>query len=266
MFTELWLRPLGTTSAWKRAMRSARRILLVGPVGALGLLGCNELTGSQPLPSGTSNPSTYNTPAGALSMRNSAIALLQGEIPLYIADAGLLTDELQSPLVGNLSPGELISAQYPIGGIIDERILPELTIGTGPTDIDYGTLQSVRAYINQALGALATYDPSAPPAVRGELYALDGYAEILLADFFCSGVPLSTLDFQNDFTYHGSSSTAQVYADAIAKEDTALSLSSDSARILNLARVLKGRALLAMGGNSIAAAAQAVAAVPDNCQ
>jgi hypothetical protein len=239
----------------------------IGLFGLSGLVGCNELTGSQPLPSGTVDPSTYNTPAGALSMRNTAIYAIEQSLPFYLADAGLLTDELESNQVG-ASPGILSSSNLPSGGSLDERILPELTTGDGTNaDVIYGTLQAVRGDVNQALSALATYDPAAPPAVRGELYALDGYAEILLADFFCSGVPLSTVDFQQDFTYHAGSTTAQVYQDAITKLDTALALSSDSVWILNLARVLKGRALLALGGTAnVAAAAQAVTAVPDGFQ
>jgi hypothetical protein len=128
----------------------------------------------------------------------------------------------------------------------------------------YATLQRVRGAAYQAIGALATYDSAASPALRGEMYALQGYAEIMLADLFCSGVPLSTLDFQGDFTYHPGLTTQEVYADAVAKFDTALTLSTDSVNIQNLARVGKARALLDM--DSASAAAQAVADVPDGFQ
>jgi hypothetical protein len=60
--------------------------------------------------------------------------------------------------------------------------------------------------------------------------------------------------------YHTSSTTVQVYRAAIAKFDTALSLAGDSTRILNLARIGKGRAWLALGQYDSAAAA--VAKVP----
>jgi hypothetical protein len=96
------------------------------------------------------------------------------------------------------------------------------------------------------------------------MYAFQGYAEVMLADLFCSGVPLSTLDFQEDFTYHASSTTQQVYEDAIAKFDTAFALSSDSVDIQNLARIGKGRAYLALG--RYADAAKAVDSVPDGFQ
>ena len=230
-----------------------------------GLIGCNELTGRQSLPAGTQNPSFYNTPAGALGMRNAAIYTIEQVLPAYITDTGLLTDELESNQTG-ASPGVLSSSSLPPGGSLDERILPELTSGSGTgADADYQNLQGVRGSTNQALGALAAYDTATrTPVLRGELFALEGYADILLADFFCSGVPLSTLDFQKDFTYAPSSTGDQVYQDAIAKEDSALALSSASDTIQNLARVLKGRALLAQ--NNVAQAAQVVAAVPDGFQ
>jgi hypothetical protein len=125
----------------------------------------------------------------------------------------------------------------------------------------------VRGSANVALGALAKYDTAAANRttqrmLRGELFALQGYAEILLADLFCSGVPLSTLDFERDFTYAPSSTTAQVYQDALRKLDSAQALAGDS--VLNLALVLKGRALLALG--QYANAAAAVAGVPSTFQ
>ena len=265
MLTPFHRLPLSRRSRIERGLRLGAGGLL----GGLGLLGCHELTGSQSLPAGTANPATYNTPAGARSLRNKAIVKLEFALPRFIVNEGLLTDELESNQIG-ASPGVLSSSSLPPGGSLDERILPALSSGTGTfADFDYANLQTVRAYANQALGALAAYDTIAADTatskvLRGELYALEGYAEISLADFFCSGVPLSTLDFQHDFTYHASSTTAQVYQDALTKEDSAQRLADTSTQVLNLARVLRGRALLDLG--QYAQAAQAVAAVPDGFQ
>jgi hypothetical protein len=84
---------------------------------------------------------------------------------------------------------------------------------------------------------------------------VEGYTEIMLSDAFCSGVPLSTLDFDGDYTYRAGSTTAQIYQSALAKFDTALTLARDSARIVNLARVGRGRAYLALGRYDSAAVA-----------
>jgi hypothetical protein len=86
----------------------------------------------------------------------------------------------------------------------------------------------------------------------------------MLAELFCSGIPLSTLDYDGDYTLTRGYSTDEVLQHAKALFDTALTLSADSARLLNLARVGKGRALLDLG--EFAAAAEAVAEVPDDYQ
>lgn len=230
-------------------------------VMAGALVGCDSLTGSQPLPAGTHDPSAYNTAEGAREMRNAALYAVAQAIPSYIIDAGLLTDELVSNQTG-ASTGVLLQSQLPPGGSLDERILPQLTSGNGTSaDADFRNLQMVRASANQAIGAIAMYDTAESPARRAELHALQGYAEILLADLFCSGVPLSTLDFQKDFTYQPGSTTAQVYQNAVIQEDSASALFGGSDTLRYLAAVLKGRALLALG--QYADAAQAVAAVPD---
>jgi hypothetical protein len=237
------------------------------------LLGCKDLTGSQALPSGVNDPSFYHTPAGALGMRTAALYSIEQMLDGYVTDVGLLTDELTSSET-NASQGILLLTGLNAGGSYDERILPELSAST-QTEVsagDYSNLQGVRANIAQALGALAAYDTSvadtgAVKVRRGELYALLGYDEILLADLFCSGVPLSTFDFGKDFTYHAGSTTAQVYQDAIVQEDSALALvgnHSSGAQVRNLALVLQGRALLNLG--QYAQASQAVSAVPDQFQ
>ena len=245
----------------KRATRhqTIRGRMLRGTIALAGLTACHDLTGSQPLPSGTADPASYNTAAGALGQRNAALVAWSNALQAMIVQTGALTDELA------FSCGTTCFAP------LDQRVLPTESVtlttsnpSTGVTDGGYVALHTVRGLATQALGQLATYDPAAPPALRGELYAVTGYAEILLADLFCSGVPLSTLNFQHDYTYAASSTTAQVYEDAIANFDSALALATDSSRIVNLARVGKGRALLDLG--EYAQAAQAVASVPSTFQ
>lgn len=230
--------------------------LVIGVLG--GLLGCSSLAGGdQQLPSGTSNPNNFHTLQGAFGMHNAALVSFGNALQQDIIGTGLLTDELDDAHTG-ASAGVLAAGV--VKTPLDERILPE---GRSGYDNTYQLLQATRGAANQAIGALSAYGADTVTAgARAELYAIQGFSEILLADFFCSGVPLSTLDFNGDYTYHGSSTTQQVYANAIAKFDTALTLAGDSARILNLARVGKGRALLAL--DSVTAAAQAVSAVPDN--
>ena len=239
------------------------------PVVVVGVLaGCKDLTGAGQLPSGTPNPVIYNTASGAIGLRNAAVYDLETAMSPYLIASGLLTDELQDKLTG-ASAGVLSQAGTGLSDPLDERVLPEgvdASIGTSLTGADaYTHLQQTRGAINVALHALATYDTlpadtAQQHMMRGELYALEAYTEIQLADFFCSGVPLSTLDFQGDFTYQPGSSTQQVYRDALVKLDSALSLAAANDSVLNLARVLKGRVYLDLGHAD--SAALAVTAVP----
>jgi hypothetical protein len=114
----------------------------------------------------------------------------------------------------------------------------------------------------QAIGALQKYDSAAHPALQGEAYALAGYAEIYLADLYCSGVPLSTLEFEGDYVYRAGATTQAIYQHAITLFDSAITLTADSVRLLNLARVGKGRALTDLG--EYAAAATAIDSVPSD--
>ena len=246
---------------------------------ALAATACNlsSINGSGALPSGTVDPNTFHTPAGAMALYEGAIYTFQyapvsqttpgpggsigstsdGAFVDYMIASGLISDELQA---GNL--GGPPSVYYPngaqFGDSLDARVLPD---GENAPAV-YGDLQGVRAAASEAIGALTLWDPGSPPALRGQLMVLRGYSEIMLADLFCSGVPLSSLDFSGDYTYKPGSTTTQVYQAAVAQFDSAMTLVSDSTRVLNLARVGKGRALLALG--QFADAAQAVSAVPDN--
>lgn len=176
-----------------------------------------------------------------------------------IVRSGALADELTATGLG-VGPFSIGAT----GDVIDERIIPE-TPTTGVAWIDvYSGLQALRSNAHEARGLLQKYAPASSPALRGEMYALEGYANLILAELFCSGVPLSTLDFEKDFTYKPSSTTADVTRQAITLFDSALAISSDSVSILSLARVGKGRALVDLG--DYAGAAQAVGLVPTDFQ
>jgi hypothetical protein len=227
------------------------------------LAGCS--LGDAPLPANVTDPGATETPEGALAVYRGTLSLFaagfggvsNGFAPsTYIAAASLLGDELQD--------ASRIGSPYPAAGI-DVRLLPEQTdpnadLVTG-TPIVYGSLQKVRGQAEEALGLLRDFPPPASPALRAHVYAIAGYSEVLLADLFCSGIPLSTLDYKGDFTLRPGSSTSEVYQHAAALFDTALALAGDSARFAGLARVGKGRALLALG--QFAQAAAAVGSVPD---
>jgi starch-binding outer membrane protein, SusD/RagB family len=230
---------------------------------AMGLqLACSpgNLVGTADIPSNLSDPAATKTPAGALSAYWGTLALFRSAFGGPAGDietTGMLSDELQDGVhigaVGLLSVAAL-----------DIRKLPEYTDPAMESESAYPTtysqLQKVRGQAAEASGLLRDFAPDASPALRGHLYTLQGYSEVQLAELFCSGIPLSTLDYSGDYTLKPGSSTTDVLTHAQALFDTALALSTDSVRFMNLARVGKARVLLDLG--NFAQAAQAAAEVP----
>jgi hypothetical protein len=231
-------------------MRCVRTAALIGAIG-LATASCHDLT-NQPLPAGTFDPTTVNNAAGARGMALAARTQFQFALANYISRSGLLTDELQANVRGTSLPNNAFPDLYVA---VDARLMPQgVASSTGlATDMMYAMLQQLRALSNQAIGALAKYDADSSEHLRGELYAQEAYAEVWLADLFCSGVPLTTSDFQGDFTYKPSSTSEQVYTHAVVLFDTALTLAGDSTAIANLAKIGRARAHLALGQYTAAA-------------
>src|SRR5881394_2234592 len=234
------------TDARARTHGTRASVLLVMLLGATGC-SLDGLLNSNQLPPDVSDPAITQTPDGARSAYVGTLAQFRvafgGGVGTssFVAATGALSDEL-------LALGS---------GGLDQRLLAE---GGGNAADTYSNLQKVRGQAGQAIGLLARYLPD-QPALAGQLYALQGYAELFLAALFCSGIPLSTLDYGGDFTYRPGSTTKDVFTHAVSLFDTALTLAGDSARVRDLARVGQARALLGMG--EYAAAAAAVAAVAD---
>ena len=269
------------------ASASASRVtsVIASTLLAGALVGCSDLSGlagKQQLPTGVPDPASLHNRSGAVAAYQGVLAMFSsgtastflsgtastsanggtytssqaGTFVHYVLVSGLLTDELESGALGG-SPVDYNGSDDNL--LIDTRHLAE-NIAHRQTDDAYSELQGMRNSAGLAIAALSAYDSIDSPALRGHLYALAGYSELFLADLYCSGVPLSTLDPRGDFTYRAGSKTLEIYQAAIAQFDTAITLSGDSVRILNLARIGKGRAYLALGQYDAAAAA--VSAVP----
>jgi len=232
---------------------------------AAGILaGCSpeDLVGEGDLPSDAQDPDVTRTRQGAIAAYYGTLVTFRNAVAgrenSFIASSGLLADELHAASAFGLGFG---------AKEVDSRDLPEWTDVTAEQFIGswyigpYKQLHQVRSQSSQAVALLERYAPDAPVALTGHLIAAEAYAEVFLADFFCSGIPLSTVEFDGDYTLRPGSTTGQVYQHAIELFDRAMALAADSARLVNLTRVGKGRALLALG--QFAEAAQAVAPVPD---
>ncbi|HEX6536183.1 MAG TPA: hypothetical protein VF041_16450, partial [Gemmatimonadaceae bacterium] len=248
-----------------RARATIAALLLCMLVGGAGACSPDSLLGDKPLPPDVPDPTQTHTAAGAVAAYHGALVALRyafaGRGESFVPVSGLLTDELR---YGDL--GQLGAVDSPM--LVDSRFMPEDPGVTSdsltpfPITTVYGLLHKARGQAEEARGALLTYATDSSPALVGHLDTIEGYADVFLADLFCSGVPLSTLDYNGDFTYAAGSSTEEVYEHALALFDSALTLSSDSEAVMNLARLGKGRVLLDLG--RYAEAAQAVADVPDD--
>src|SRR5262249_11155520 len=139
---------------------------------------------------------------------------------------------------------------------IDARRPGSVNFQTGSAFTSYST---ALINIRFAEDALRQFAPT-PSSRIGQMLAYAGYMELFLAEHFCNGVPFSTIDEQGAVVYGAAPSRIDPYNRAIAHFDSAAAVSADSARVLNLARVGKGRALLGLG--RFAEAAAQVATVP----
>ncbi len=190
-------------------------------------------------PGDSITPEQITTAAGAMGLYGAAIGqmnLMYGAPYGDVVLAGVFTDEFQDTSVaGQWYDTRTIS--HFSGASLNERLFV------------YQGLHNVRMQGLQAAAAMRKFPDKIAPQLIGRVYAIVGYAELLLAERFCSGVPLAVIPSGGGtITYSAGVTTDQLIERAIAHFDTAISLSgTDSLRFLNLARVGKGRALMALG-------------------
>lgn len=170
----------------------------------------------------------------------SGMDTLEGQI----LQAGLLSDELHS------------SGTFPTRQEVDRRA----TLPDNGTNADV-FLELSRARRSAERGVALFEQFSGDPVERAELMALAGFTYLYFGENYCTGVPFSEFDeATDDFVLGDPLSTAEMHERALAHFDAALPLAVGDERILNLARVGKGRALVNLG--RFAEAAAAVVDVP----
>lgn len=200
------------------------------------------------------NPSTVTSAEAADALRIGALARFRSatagdEGPWQ--DGGLLVDEWKS------------SNTFSQHNETDQRQVQE------SNSVIQGMLRLVyraRTNAREAILALEQYKPE-PVAGIGQMYFVIGFSELMLAENFCNGTPLS--DASAGLPVYGPPLTnAEVLAIAIAHFDTALTKATGtdtlSVSVRNAASVGKARALLGLG--KFTEAAQAVSTVPTNFQ
>ena len=259
--------------AYRTPRTLLRPLYVLAMIATVTVQGCslNDLVDGSALPSNMKDPKVVKNAAGAIALYNDAILAFStavgwgstGEqddavIGSFISVSGIFTDELQVSFqrLPNAFP---TSSHY----AIDSRTVPENEVSGRLSEMaarPYLYLHTVRASAREAIGALHKYVPDTSRVRIGHLYAIEAVAEVLLAELYCSGIPLSTMNFESDYTLTGAISSEGVYRHALTLLDSALMYALDSPRITNLVKVTRGRALLALGDYE--AAANAVASVP----
>ena len=232
------------TPAFFHQMTTMKHTHIVRLAACASLLAaCSSLTDIER--TGVVQPEAQNNTTGAIAMYAGATQKFVFTSQNSMLFSGLFADELIDANGAGLVYGHL-----------DARREQNSTNQTGQLLTEYSNaLVALRFAAEQ----LEQYAPT-PGWRRGQMYSYQGYLEMYLADQFCNGIPLSTIDFAGNVEYGSGTSTTDIYLRAVAHFDSAIAVSADSARILNLARIGKGRALLNLGQFTQAAAA--VAGVP----
>jgi hypothetical protein len=186
-------------------------------------------------------PDQLENPQGAQAFTNAAIAELYDSFASFVYNSGRFSDEF------------FMATAFTQFADVDYRT-------QSLTFTEYGPILMHRARLLSSLGidSRRKYIPQDRARI-GQLFAVKGWVELFLGETSCNGTPLSdVVDFVAQFG--GPISSDSMSRRAVADFDSALTLAADSARILNWARVGKGRALLNLGRYADAAAA--VSGVP----
>jgi hypothetical protein len=226
------------------AIHVAHHFFIIG--FATGMLGCADLTKvSEP---DVVQPPALNSPAGSLELRAGAVGQFANAFGGVVIATGVLTDELSA--VGG--SGSQFAQE-------DMRNVPDgLSINATPSTFPYAELQSARINGLRAIAALQVYNPTMRSQIA-ELFALVAYAELIMAEDMCDGVPLSSVT--NDVPVTGEPVTRLTllsHARTLFDSARAYTVSGDS--VSELVAVGSGRLLLAL--DSVSAAAAVVYSVP----
>jgi hypothetical protein len=199
---------------------------------------------------GTVTDESINSAASADALRTGTLgsinAITIGGTGLFDRgwmDVGLMADEWRTTGA---------QQQY---GELDRRTVPNTN--TNLQNL-YANLHRTRTRAREAIVALERYKPN-PPWGIGQMWIAMALAELQLAEYFCNGVPLSGV--ANGAVVYGTPLTNQeIFAIANAHLDTALTFlnATDATTVQHrtLARLLKARVLLDIGGQAAAAATQ----------
>src|SRR5688500_16539784 len=168
-------------------------------------------------PSTLVDPSVATTAAGAVQLYNFAISNFSAKIGGYNNTCGFV-------FVTALASDEaMIGQEYPWWRGGNEDVWDARDWNTG-ADISpyrmssfcYQYFHQPRVQSRQAREALRLYAPDAPPAWQGQLYAIEGFSVLMLAEFFCSGIPMTVVHLDGSAAPTAGFTTALMLEHAVA--------------------------------------------------
>ncbi len=229
-------------------LRWAIAVALLAAAGCDGILDVDNPT--------VVEESDLANPEGPELLRRSALAMTFNAVSYLTLNSAIISDELTAIPTQFTLLSDNVWTDYMLDLRSAEDLLePWRTIGGYP----YSPLQEARIAVSQALDMYAKYGlPSQRPHV-GQLLAFRGFTILHLAEQVCPGFPLHDVDGERP-KYTGPFTTVEALERALVDLDSAVVAAGDSARFLNLAKVVRARTLLALGRFGEAAAA--VAGVP----
>jgi starch-binding outer membrane protein, SusD/RagB family len=212
---------------------------LTAAASVMLIVGCSSLTDVDS--PDVVQPQQLSNAAGAEALTTGALASIMGPFMTFAYNTAVFSDEMK------------LATAFTSFADIDFRT-QSLTFN------EYGPIlmHRVRTQTTQAIEARKQFAPT-PRARIGQLFATKGLAELFLGETSCNGTPLTDVRGTEAF-FSGPLTSDSILKVAISNFDSALVYAADSARVLNLARVARGRALLNRG--QYAQAASAVAGVP----
>jgi hypothetical protein len=229
--------------SWHQRLNSVERV--VGCSMWLAAAGCGLLeVGNDPTVVEERDVANVE---GALMQRRAAIYAFRSATAYEVRYAGVLADEFFYDTRSSSVNGEML---------LDRRESAEFEAAGGSRYV-FSLWPTARVEAGRAIARLRAFMPQTP--LVGEMFAIRGLATVQLAEDYCPGFALNEV-IDDRPVYGAALTTDQVFEAAVTEFDSALTHAADSARILNLVRVGRARALLGLGRFSEAAAS--VAAVP----
>lgn len=197
-----------------------------------------------------------------------------------IADPANFTDATALAAIQAGAIGDFAVAYSGEGQVLYSGLLGDewISSGTFPTRVEVdirniseqnATLQGVTRNLYRARSsaeeAILNFEQLGPnTAGHAQVLNLAAVSTILFGENYCSGVPFSRLTPEGTFEFGERQTTVQLFEQAVERADRAIAAATAAGASgtaqLNLARVLKGRALVNLG--RYAEAATAVAQVP----